>query len=51
MRTAAHADGRCFYLYDTRLDGNRNYGHEGKTYGTELPPADKDAVVEYLKTF
>jgi hypothetical protein len=51
MRTAARADGRCFYLYDTRLDGNHNYGHEGKTYGTELPPADKDAIVEYLKTF
>ena len=28
--------------------GNGNEGHE---YGTQLSPADKDAVVEYLKTF
>ena len=28
--------------------GNGNEGHE---YGTRLSPADKDAVVEYLKTF
>ena len=26
-------------------------GHEGKAYGTELSPAEKDALVEYLKTF
>jgi hypothetical protein len=31
--------------------GNGNGGHEGEVYGTELPPADKDALVEYLKTF
>ena len=31
--------------------GNSNRGHEGAAYGTELPAADKDAIVEYLKTF
>ena len=31
--------------------GNSNSGHEGPDYGTELPAADKDAIVEYLKTF
>jgi hypothetical protein len=30
--------------------GNSNSGHEGKAYGTELPAADKDAIVEYMKT-
>jgi hypothetical protein len=31
--------------------GNSNRGHDGRAYGTELPDADKDAIVEYLKTF
>jgi len=31
--------------------GNGNRGHEGEAYGTELSAADKDALVEYLKTF
>jgi hypothetical protein len=31
--------------------GNSNRGHEGPEYGTFLPPDDKDAIVEYLKTF
>jgi hypothetical protein len=31
--------------------GNSNRGHEGYAYGTELSPEDKDAIVEYLKTF
>ncbi len=31
--------------------GNSNRGHDGPAYGTDLPPADKDAIVEYLKTF
>jgi hypothetical protein len=31
--------------------GNSNSGHEGRAYGTELSPEQKDAVVEYLKTF
>jgi len=31
--------------------GNGNSGHEGRAYGTELAPEEKDAIVEYLKTF
>lgn len=47
---AASGD-RKFFLYDVALPGNANVGHEGREYGTELDPADKDALVEYLKTF
>src|SRR5580700_310674 len=38
------------FLYDTSALGNSNSGHEGRVYGTELPSADKDAIVEYMKT-
>ncbi|HUB15103.1 MAG TPA: hypothetical protein VMB34_24355 [Acetobacteraceae bacterium] len=38
------------FLYNTSVPGNSNMGHEGKIYGTELSPADKDAIVEYMKT-
>jgi hypothetical protein len=31
--------------------GNSNSGHEGPDYGTTLADRDKDAIVEYLKTF
>ena len=40
----AEAQGR---LFDTRLPGNGNGGH---LYGTTLPEADKQALLEYLKT-
>ena len=40
-----------YFLFDTKIPGNGNFGHEGKTYGTELPAAQKDALVEYMKTF
>ena len=43
--------GRVFFEFDTALPGNGNQGHEGPAYGTTLPDADKDALVEYLKTF
>lgn len=33
--------------YDTTLPGNDNHGH---TYGQDLAPDDKDALIEYLKT-
>jgi hypothetical protein len=36
-----------YFLYDTKLPGNSNSGH---SYGTELPVASKEAIVEYLKT-
>jgi hypothetical protein len=31
--------------------GNSNRGHEGRDYGTELSAEEKDALVEFLKTF
>ncbi len=47
----AEEEGRKHFLFDTVLRGNGNGGHDGPEYGTDLPPADKDAIVEYLKTF
>jgi hypothetical protein len=41
-------NGKQFFEYDTGRPGNSNSGH---LYGTNLPPADKDAIVEYLKMF
>lgn len=43
--------GRRFFRFDTSKPGNSNAGHEGKRYGTELAAEDKEALVEYLKTF
>jgi hypothetical protein len=40
-----------YFRFDTSLPGNSNAGHEGRYYGTTLAPDDKDALVEYLKTF
>jgi mono/diheme cytochrome c family protein len=34
-------------VYDVSLPGNSNAGH---TYGTELPPDEKRALIEYLKS-
>jgi hypothetical protein len=42
--------GANLFPYDTSVLGNSNSGHEGATYGTELSPSDKDALVEYMKT-
>jgi hypothetical protein len=55
-------NGRKFFLFDTSVPGNGNAGHEDPTdgtthlpeplrYGTNLPAAEKDAIVEYLKIF
>ena len=43
--------GRKLFRFDTSLRGNSNMGHDGIEFGTELRPADKDALVEYLKSF
>lgn len=43
--------GRRYFLYDTTVPGNGNQGHEGARFGTELSLPDKQALVEYLKTF
>ena len=47
-RSDANAGGT--FIYDTSVLGNSNAGHEGAKYGTELPDAAKDAIVEYMKT-
>jgi mono/diheme cytochrome c family protein len=44
---AADKGGR-YFLYDTSLPGNGNQGH---LFGTQLSPEEKDAIVEYMKTF
>jgi mono/diheme cytochrome c family protein len=40
-----------YFRYDTRLPGNGNQGHEGRAFGTELSPDNKQALIEFLKTF
>lgn len=42
------ANGQVFSLYDTTIAGNGNAGH---VYGTSLSADDKQAIVEYMKTF
>ena len=42
----AEEKGRKYFLYDTALPGNGNGGH---LYGTQLTPAEKEALVEYMK--
>jgi len=49
--SVAEEGGRRYFRYDTTMPGNGNGGHTGRRYGTELSPADKDAIVEFLKTF
>ena len=44
-------DGRALFRFDTAQPGNGNGGHEGPVYGTDLPPEQKQALLEYLKTF
>jgi mono/diheme cytochrome c family protein len=38
---------RVGFEYDTSLPGNSNQGH---TFGTQLPPDEKQALIEFLKT-
>jgi len=44
-------EGRHFFPFDTNQPGNSNRGHEGSAYGTDLPREQKQALIEYLKTF
>lgn len=50
-------NGKKFFLFETLdeqgkpIPGNSNQGHEGLKYGTALSTPDKEALVEYLKTF
>ena len=48
VATLPEADGRRFFRYDTSLPGNSAAGH---LYGVNLKPADKNALIEYLKSF
>lgn len=41
------SDGQVPFVFDTRVKGNSNRGHE---FGVTLPDADRWALVEYLKT-
>ncbi|MDB4950186.1 MAG: hypothetical protein JWM27_2835 [Gemmatimonadetes bacterium] len=36
-------------VLDTRRVGNRNTGHSGPRFGTDLTPAERAALLEYLK--
>jgi mono/diheme cytochrome c family protein len=51
ITTVATEGDRKYFLYDTSLPGNGNQGHEGRAFGTELSPDDKQALIEFLKTF
>jgi hypothetical protein len=44
----AEERGKRFFAFDTSLPGNGNLGH---AYGVNLRSAEKDEIVEYLKTF
>ncbi|MBD2297728.1 cytochrome c [Nostoc sp. FACHB-190] len=46
VSTVAQENGKQYFKFDTNEAGNSNSGH---VYGTELSPADKDALVEYMK--
>ena len=48
VSSVADEAGRTYFLYDTSIPGNFNRGH---VYGTGLTPEEKDAIVEYRKTF
>ena len=50
-RTSRSRAAASYFAFDTTQPGNTNAGHEGKRYGTDLSPQDKDALVEFLKTF
>ena len=49
-RSDATAPGGPLFRYDTSRLGNARTGHDGPRYGTDLPDAAKDAIVEYMKT-
>ena len=51
ITTVGEENGKTFFHFDTSRPGNGNFGHEGKVYGTELSGAEKDALVEFMKTF
>jgi hypothetical protein len=46
-RPATFTLGAAGFVFDTRLPGNHNSGHE---FGTKLTPAEKDDLVAFLQT-
>jgi hypothetical protein len=46
--TVSEIGDRRFFLFDTALPGNSANGHN---YGVQLGTAEKNALIEYLKTF
>ena len=38
------------FCYDTQFEGNRNMGHSGSKYGTDMTPEERRALVHYLLT-
>jgi hypothetical protein len=51
IRVGFVSEGREAQLAGTRLDvSQKASGNQGHEFGTTLPPAEKDALVEYLKT-
>ena len=48
VSSVAEVEGRRFFRFDTTLPGNSADGHR---YGLSLSAADKNALIEYLKTF
>jgi len=51
VSNVAQESGRNYFLFNVQTVGNSNAGHEGKRFGTELPAAEKAALLEYLKGF
>jgi mono/diheme cytochrome c family protein len=51
VATVADEGDKKYFRYDTSLPGNGNQGHEGRAFGTELSPDDKQALIEFLKSF
>ena len=51
VSNVAEEGARRYFRFDTAAPGNANHGHEGARYGTGLSAQQKDALVEYLKTF
>jgi len=43
----AEENGKAYFKFDTTKPGNSNSGH---TYGIDLSPDEKEALVEYMKT-
>jgi len=52
FRTDVAAEGaRKYFRFAVDVPGNGNAGHEGGRFGTALSAPEKEALVEYLKTF